>query len=131
MLFHARQSEYRSTPVRDLPHLQSEFGLGAVAVKDESNRMGLPSFKILGASWAVERALRERPHIHTLVAASAGNHGRAVARAAALRGLASQIYLPARSLAARRDAIASEGADVVIIDGTYEQAVQAAELAAT
>jgi diaminopropionate ammonia-lyase len=129
--FHRRLPAYTPTPLHELTDIAKALGVGAMLVKDESNRLGLPAFKILGASWAVERALRERPHIHTLVAASAGNHGRAVARAAALRGLASRIYLPARSLAARRDAIASEGADVVIIDGTYEQAVQAAELAAT
>jgi diaminopropionate ammonia-lyase len=28
-------------------------------VKDESNRLGLPAFKILGASWAVYKALEE------------------------------------------------------------------------
>ena len=39
----------------------AELGLGAVALKDESDRLGLPAFKVLGASWAVERALRERP----------------------------------------------------------------------
>ena len=61
------------------------------------------------------------------MAASAGNHGRAVARAAAWRGLACRIYLPARSLAARRTAIASEGAEVVVVDGSYEDAVAAAE----
>ena len=33
------------------------------------------------------------------------------------------MYLPARSVAARRSAIAGEGAEVVIVDGTYEEAV--------
>jgi diaminopropionate ammonia-lyase len=46
-----------------------------------------------------------------------------VARVAAGRGLAARIYLPARSIQARRDAIASEGAQVVVVDGTYEDAV--------
>ena len=92
-------------------------------MKDESNRFGLPAFKVLGASWAVERALRERPDVHTLVAASAGNHGRAVARAAAMRGLRCRVFLPARAAAARREAIAGEGAEVVMVDGTYEDAV--------
>ena len=78
---------------------------------------------MLGASWAVERALREAPGAHTLVAASAGNHGRAVAHVAAQRGLACRIFLPARSSAARRAAIAGEGAELVVVDGTYEDAV--------
>ncbi|MBV9165608.1 MAG: pyridoxal-phosphate dependent enzyme [Solirubrobacterales bacterium] len=79
--------------------MASELGVAAVQVKDESSRLGLPAFKILGASWAVERALRAESAVRTLVAASAGNHGGAVAHAAALRGLACRIFLPERSLA--------------------------------
>jgi diaminopropionate ammonia-lyase len=110
--FHRALPGYAPTPVRELHP--------GVWVKDESNRLGLPAFKILGASWAAERALRGE---HTLVAASAGNHGRAVARVAAMRGLKCRIFLPARSLPARREAIAGEGAEVVVVDGTYEDAV--------
>jgi diaminopropionate ammonia-lyase len=100
-----------------------------VLVKDESDRLGLPAFKILGASWAAERALREAPDTRMLVAASAGNHGRAVARVAAVRGLACRIFLPARSLPSRREAIAAEGADVVVVGGGYADAVASAEAA--
>jgi len=101
----------------------AELGLGAVALKDESDRLGLPAFKVLGASWAVERALREHPGVRTLVAASAGNHGRAVAHVAAGRGMGCRVFLPARAATARREAIAAEGADVVVVDGAYEDAV--------
>jgi len=100
-----------------------ELGVGAVGLKDESDRLGLPAFKVLGASWAVQRALRERPDVRTLVTASAGNHGRAVAHVAALRGLRCRIFLPARAAPARRAAIAAEGAEVVVTDGSYEEAV--------
>lgn len=116
--FHASLPGYAPTPMRKL---------GEVLVKDESNRLGLPAFKVLGASWAIECLLRERPDVHTLVAASAGNHGRAVAHVAAQRGLRCRVFLPARSLEARRAAIASEGADVTVVDGTYEDAVALAE----
>jgi diaminopropionate ammonia-lyase len=68
--------------------------------------------------------------MRTVIAASAGNHGRAVARAAALRGLTCRVYLPSRSLDARRAAIVAEGAEVVVVDGTDEDAVAAAERAA-
>ena len=125
--FHASLPGYTPTPVHALPEVAAELGLDAVLVKDESNRLGLPAFKILGASWAVERMLRDRPEVDTLVAASAGNHGRAVARAAALRGLRCHVFLPSRSLAVRRDAVASEGAEVIVVDGTYEDAVAQAE----
>jgi diaminopropionate ammonia-lyase len=128
--FHRGLPGYAPTPVHQLDRLAVELGVAAVHVKDESDRLGLPAFKILGASWAVERALRDEPAVHTLVAASAGNHGRAVAHAAARRGLTCRVFLPERSLAVRRRAITAEGAEVVVVDGTYGDAVQAAALAA-
>ena len=129
--FHASLPGYRPTPVRNLTSIADELGLAAVRVKDESDRLGLPAFKVLGASWAVERLLASRPEIHTLVAASAGNHGRAVARVAAQRSLRCRVFLPARAAEPRRVAIAGEGAEVVIVDGTYEDAVAAASIAGT
>lgn len=128
--FHRSLPDYAPTPVRELAGLACELGVAAVRAKDESNRLGLPAFKILGASWAAEQALRAAPECRTLVAASAGNHGRAVARAAARRGLGCRIYLPERALAVRRHAIAAEGAEVVVVDGTYEDAVHVAAVAA-
>ncbi len=116
--FHHALPDYAPTPVRELA--------GGLLVKDESDRLGLPAFKILGASWAVERALARAPGTGTLVAASAGNHGRAVAHEAARRGLACRVFLPERSLAARREAITAEGAEVVVVDGTYERCVELA-----
>lgn len=119
LAFHRGLPGYAPTPVRSLG--------GGVFVKDESARLGLPAFKVLGVSWAVERQFRSDPHVKALVAASAGNHGRAVAHVAAQRGLYCRIYLPARAVAARREAIEAEGADVVVVDGTYEDAVLLAQ----
>jgi diaminopropionate ammonia-lyase len=124
--FHRGLPGYAPTPVHRLDAVAAELGLAAVHVKDEFGRLGLPAFKILGASWAVERTLRAEPDVRILVAASAGNHGRAVARVASLRGLGCRVFLPERSLAVRRDAIAGEGAEVVVVDGSYEDAVEAA-----
>ena len=121
--FHEALPGYAPTPLRALPALAAELGLAAVALKDESDRLGLPAFKVLGASWAVERALAESPGAHTLVTASAGNHGRAVARVAAMRGLRCRVFLPERAALARREAIAGEGAEVVVVDAAYEEAV--------
>jgi diaminopropionate ammonia-lyase len=123
--FHRALPGYAPTPLHDVSVLVP--GAGDVWLKEESDRLGLPAFKVLGAAWAIERALRERPDVHTLVAASAGNHGRAVAHVAAARGLRARVFLPARSVAARREAIAGEGAEVVVVDGSYEDAVAAAE----
>ena len=121
--FHAALEGYRPTPIRQLPVVAAELGMAAVALKDESHRLGLPAFKVLGASWAAERALRKHPHARTLVAASAGNHGRAVAHVAARRGLGCAIFVPARAAAALREAIAAEGAEVIVVEGSYEDAV--------
>lgn len=115
--FHQGLPGYRPTPLVELP--------SGGFLKLESDRFGLPAFKILGASWAVEMTLRARPEVRLLCAASAGNHGRAVARAAAWRGLGCRIYLPALTAPARADAIVGEGAEVVRVDGGYEDAVEA------
>ncbi|MET9090051.1 pyridoxal-phosphate dependent enzyme, partial [Streptomyces sp. NPDC004237] len=86
--FHAALPDYSSTPLTELPALAEELGVGRVFVKDESSRLGLPAFKALGASWAVHRTLADRaengnaPGPVTLVTATDGNHGRAVARTA-------------------------------------------------
>jgi len=58
--FHRLLPGYVETPLVDAPKLASALGVGKVFVKDESSRLGLPAFKILGASWAVYRAVEER-----------------------------------------------------------------------
>jgi diaminopropionate ammonia-lyase len=141
--FHQRLPGYAPTPLRDMPALAGAAGVGRVLVKDESSRFGLPAFKILGASWATYRVLCERlggePDWDSLddlanvvadrlgplrlVAATDGNHGRAVAHMARLLGLDATILVPAGTAAARIDGIASEGADVVEVPGTYDDAI--------
>jgi len=141
--FHRRLPGYKPTPLRDAPELAGLLGIGQVLVKNESSRLGLPAFKILGASWAVYRALETRLNESfepwhsidelvarlaplkplTLATATDGNHGRAVAHVAALFGFAARIYVPAGTAQARIDGIASEGASVEVVDGTYDDAV--------
>jgi diaminopropionate ammonia-lyase len=128
--FHHNLPGYAPTPLRRLDPVAAELGLGAVRLKDESDRLGLPAFKMLGASWAVAEALRRQadPNVPAvIVAASAGNHGRAVARCAAQRRIPCRIYLP--SVASRESvaAIERDGAHIVSIDGQYDEAVAAAE----
>ena len=55
--FHRRLPGYEATPLIDAAGIAQRLGLGAVWVKNESSRLGLPSFKILGASWGTFRAL--------------------------------------------------------------------------
>ena len=50
----------RITPLVEAPQLAAKIGVARVVVKNETSRFDLPSFKILGASWASYVALRER-----------------------------------------------------------------------
>ncbi|TFV61617.1 pyridoxal-phosphate dependent enzyme [Mycobacterium sp. PS03-16] len=131
--FHETLPGYAVTPLLTLPAVAETLGLGAVLVKDESLRLGLPAFKMLGASWAVHRALqgsdRKSPR---LVTATDGNHGRAVARMAALMKLPATIVIP-RGVSERAiDLIRAEGAEVRVLDVSYDDAVrEAAALAET
>lgn len=125
--FHRGLDGYAPTELRDAPELASAMRVGRVWLKVERERLGLPAFKILGASWAAERLLAGGPIDGlTLVTASDGNHGRAVARVARMRGLGAHILLPAGTAQARIDAIAGEGAHVEIFDGSYDDAVRRA-----
>jgi diaminopropionate ammonia-lyase len=130
--FHRGVPGYAPTPLIDAPELAREWGVGRVWLKFERERFGLPAFKFLGVSWAAERLLGEPPHEPglELVAATDGNHGRAVARVARTAGLRSTILVPAGTARARIDAIAAEGANVQVVDGSYDDAVRlSAELA--
>jgi diaminopropionate ammonia-lyase len=115
-----------ATPLRSCPGLAAALGIGALAVKDETSRFGLPAFKSLGVEFAIhELAARgDLPAGTTLVCASAGNHGRAVARAARSAGLGAVIFLDAGVAAARVAAIEGEGARVVRVAGSYDDAVR-------
>ena len=150
--FHASLPGYAPTPLTEVPALAGELGAGRVFVKDESSRLGLPAFKVLGASWAVHQILTGPPdgepparadatppdgvaRLRTaaasrpgliFVTATDGNHGRAVARMARLTATPARVFVPAVTDPATRDAIASEDAEVTRIDGSYDEAVAAA-----
>jgi diaminopropionate ammonia-lyase len=141
--FHASMPGYAQTALRSAPAAAAALGVAEVLVKDESARLGLPSFKVLGASWAVYRALLARlgaapEEIPTfaalrdavaalrplsLAAATDGNHGRAVAHMAAQLGLGAAIYVPENTVRARIEAIQSEGATVTVVQGGYDDAI--------
>jgi threonine dehydratase len=73
------------------------------------------SFKIRGA-WNAVLAMKERGDRRTIVTASAGNHGRAIAYAARAEGLAVRIYVPASAPQTKLDAIRALVGDVVLTD---------------
>jgi len=140
--FHAGLPGYRPTELRELPALAAELLVGRVFVKDESTRLGLAAFKVLGASWAVARvlagsdgpaaagdlsvaALRRAAagYQAELVTATDGNHGRAVAWLGRLLGLRARVFVPQAVPAGARAGIAAEGAAVTLVDGPFDQAV--------
>jgi len=124
--FHRGLRGYAATPLLDAPKLAEEWGVGRVLLKFEHERFGLPAFKFLGVAWAAQRLLGDPPHDPglELVAATDGNHGRAVARAARQRGLGATILVPAGTARARIEAIEGEGATVQVVDGSYDDAVR-------
>ena len=126
LAFHRSLPGYAPTPLVDAPAAAAALGVARVLVKDESSRLGLPAFKILGASWAIHRALQEWPERRRVTCATDGNHGRAVARTARLLGLEAIVFVPASMIEARREAIAAEGARVEVVEGTYDEAVERA-----
>ncbi len=148
--FHHRLPHYAATPLLDMDALAQHLNVGKVWVKDESARLGLPSFKILGASWAIYCALAVRggPDLQawttidqlatlisplrplTFAAATDGNHGRAVAYMARILGCAANIFVPAGTAPSRIQALRDEGSAVVIVNGSYDDAVRAASATA-
>jgi diaminopropionate ammonia-lyase len=120
----------RPTPLLDHPALADRLGVARVWVKDEGKR-ALGNFKSLGGMAAAEAALdRAGTGDATLICASDGNHGLAVAATARARGVRARIYLPRTVNAVRADRIAAFGGEIVRIDGTYDRAVDRARRAA-
>ncbi len=123
--FHRTLPGYLPTPLHDLTGLARTLGLGRVLVKDEGHRFGLKAFKGLGASWAIHQLRRQGAGRRTVASATEGNHGRAVAWTARQLGLGAVIFLTCRASPHRVNAIRDEGAEVVLVDGTYDDAVRA------
>lgn len=123
--FHRTLPGYAPTPLVDLPALAAELGVARVLVKDESQRLELAAFKVLGASWACHQVLDRTPGAQ-LVTATDGNHGRAVAWLARLLGTSSTVFVPAVMTAGAEQRIVDQGAEVVRVDADYDETVRVA-----
>ena len=139
---------YEATPLHGLDALARELGLGRVDYKDEGPRFGLGSFKALGGAYAGLRILqRQLEALHgrpvaaaeirngslasdtagiTLASATDGNHGRSLAWGASNFGARCRIYIHRDVSAGRAESIAGLGAEVIRIDGDYDDSVRAA-----
>lgn len=143
--FHSSLENFMPTPLIPHPELAAELGVRQVFIKCETSRLGLPAYKILGASYAIyrylgrlitmpgaesttrssiaEAAKKARTH---LCCATDGNHGRAVAYMANLLGIPATVFVPRFVPQHTIRAIASEGKQdkitIVHVSGSYDDA---------
>lgn len=139
-------AEYLPTPLVPLPGLAEATSLEAVAIKDESRRLGLGNAEVLGGAYAVGEVVkaelarrgiapsattadlltRRYPVELTVTCASEGNLGTSVAWGARRVGAACRIVVPDGSEASRIRSIEALGASVCRQGATYDDSVQAA-----
>ena len=147
--FHTSLPGFEPTKLISLDGVAKELGIHRVYLKAETSRLGLPAFKILGASWGIFRAIASKLQLSLdtdlatlalaaqkanveLFAATEGNHGRAVARFASILSIKAVIYVREGMAQTTKDLIASEGAVVRPFPGSYDDAVaEAAKEAAS
>jgi len=137
---------YAPTPLHSLSCLADKLGLGAIMYKDEGPRFGLGSFKALGGSYAgllvLQRELSKNLNRHvelseirdgsiakdvaeiTLVSATDGNHGRSLAWGAQAVGAPCRIYIHKEVSEGREKSMRDLGAEVIRIDGDYDESVR-------
>lgn len=147
--FHSHIPGYHMTPLVALPNLAHLLGVGGIYVKNESKRLRMNSFKVMGGSYAVYRLIKQllgrededlsfeyltSQECHEALkdavfcSATDGNHGRGLAWVCHKLGFPCKIYVHSETSQPRIDAIAGFGAEVTVVDGNYDDAVrQAAE----
>jgi diaminopropionate ammonia-lyase len=151
--FLTHRDRHAETPLQSLPAMAAGLGIGALHIKDEGFRLGLGSFKALGGSYAVIRLVLEEAERHlgrpvditelhvpevkavaaemTVACATDGNHGRSVAQGAELVGAKAAIFVHAGVSDERVAAIARFGAQMIRVEGTYDDSVREAARVAT
>ncbi|MGN8157268.1 diaminopropionate ammonia-lyase [Salinisphaera sp. SWV1] len=139
---------YHQTPLHELASLAVEADWSGLMVKDETQRMGLGSFKALGGAYAVAQLVAEAVENKTgrvpapseligdetrriassmvFVCASAGNHGLAVAAGADVFGARAIVYLDDTVPEYFAERLRSKGTGVVRGGSVYEQSMEAA-----
>jgi len=140
--FHQSIPGYSPTPLIKLPELAKKLDVSELLIKDESQRFDLNAFKVLGASYAMAKFIKDELGLDdaeltfdsisskadsfrhlTFVTATDGNHGRAVAWSAKKFGCNAVVYMPKGSSKARLKAIQDYGAEASIIEGNYDETV--------
>lgn len=128
---------HAETPLLHAQDLADCIGVASLFIKDERNRMGLGSFKALGAAYAIAREAQETGlekltgalNGRTFATASAGNHGLSVAVGARVFGARAVIFLSDTVPEAFATRLRGLGAEVVRAGADYEASMLAAESA--
>ena len=115
------------TPLVSMPRLATELGVSSLYIKDERARMGLGSFKALGAAYVIARDAEEGlAEDQTYITASAGNHGLSVAAGASAFRSKARVFLSEQVPEAFAQRLSELGADVARAGSTYEESMEAA-----
>ncbi len=115
------------TPTFELPRLAAKLGLNNLWLKDESSNP-TASFKDRASAILVARA--REIGADTIVTASTGNAGAALAGMAAAVGHKAVIFAPKTAPVAKITQLLVFGAQVMLVDGNYDDAVELAVSAA-
>ena len=129
----ARCPNAAETEMLQAPNIAQDLNIAQLSVKDERTRMGLGSFKALGAAYVIAHSAiikGEAQSAKTYVTASAGNHGLSLAAGAKAFGAASVIFLSQSVPEAFAKRLIAHGATVERAGETYEQSMSAAQAAA-
>lgn len=86
------------------------------------------SFKVRGAYYKIS-TLSSEDKAKGVIACSAGNHAQGVALASTKMGVKAQIYIPSLAPISKIEATKKYGAEVVPVDGVYDDAYAAAKKA--
>ena len=124
----ARCPAHAVTPLTPAPRLAAMAGVGALWVKDERGRMGLGSFKALGAAYviacdAVATGASDLSTVlagQTYITASAGNHGMSVAAGARVFGARAVVHIAETVPESFAERLREKGAEVVRAGADYE-----------
>lgn len=108
------------TPLIAAPRLATTAGVGAVWVKDDG-RMPSASLKDRASAMAVVKAAEAGAT--TVVTASTGNAAAALACLAAAVEMPAVIFVPASAPPAKIAQLLVYGAAIVLVEGSYDQAV--------
>jgi len=113
----------RETPVYPTETFSRLSGRSVLLKAENLQRTG--SFKIRGAFNTIS-TLGEQERAAGVVAASAGNHGQAVAWAAREAGIAATIFMPQDAPMAKVEATRSYGGETILVGEGFDDAVAAA-----